>query len=786
MRALDRKLFRDLWGMRGQALAIALVIGSGVATYLMSKTVLTCLLVSQAQFYRDYRFAEIFASLKRAPESLKGRIEEIHGVVSVETRVIAGANLDIEGFTDPVTAQIVSVPDHGKPLLNDLYLKTGRYVDPGRDNEVIVSEAFATAQKLQPGSKIHATINGRRKGLTIVGIAVTPEYIYQLAPGSIIPDFTTYGILWMARTPLATAFDMDGAFNNVVMRASRGASTEDIIDRLDEVLERYGGLGAYSRKDQLSHRYLSEEFKQLEKMATMFPFIFLSVAAFLLNVAVSRLMAMQREQIGILKAFGYANHSILFHFLKLVTLIVVVGVAVGTALGAWLGYNLSQMYMEFYRFPYLVFEVTPAMVLSAFAIAMFAAGAGTVHAVYKAAALPPAQAMQPAPPAKYRHSIVERIGFNRLAQPTRMIIRNIERRPVKAMFSVIGVAFACAIVIMGGFFDDAVHYMVDIQFKIAQLDDISVAFVEAASRSAMFSLAAMDGVTYVEPYRSVPARFRNGYRTYRAGIQGIPSDGHLRRLLNTRLEVVALPQEGILLTDHLAKILDLRPGDLLTVEVLEGSRPVRQIPVAGVVQEYIGVSGYMNIDALNRFMREGPAISGVYMTAEKNKMERIYAELKQMPRVAGAAVREKALQNFYETMAKQALTFAFFNTLLAATIAFGVVYNTARVALSERNRELASLRVLGFTRGEIAYILLGELGLLVLAGLPFGCFIGKVFCAYFNASLQTDLFRVPLIINPDTYAFAATVVLVSTLISGVIVRRKLNQLDLVAVLKTKE
>lgn len=787
MKALDLKLVRDLWGMKGQAVAIALVISSGVATYIMSLSTLDALQTTQAAFYREGRFADVFASLKRAPESLHERIADIPGVQQVQTRVIAGARIEVEGFNDPVTGQIVSVPDHGEPLLNRLYMRRGRLPESGRDNEVALSEAFADAHSLGPGGHIFATINGRRRRLDIVGVALSPDYIYQLAPGSQIPDFKSFGVMWMARKPLEAAFDMEGAFNDVTLTVSNGANVEDVITRLDELITRYGGLGAYSRKDQLSHRYLSEEFKGLEQMAKMFPAVFLGVAAFLLNVVVSRLIATQREQVAILKAFGYSNATIVFHFLKLVVVIVLLGVAGGVLFGVWLGTNLSNMYMTFYRFPYMLYYLRPELAITSGLISAGAAIAGTVHSVIKAAMLPPAEAMQPPPPAKYRVSIVERLGpGRRLAQPTRMIIRNIERRPVKAALTVVGIAFSCGIIVLGGFFSDSFDYMVEIQFKLAQREDMTLTFVEPSSRRALYSLESVPGIEHAEPFRSVAARLRYGHRTYRAGIQGISPGNGLRRLFNTDLALVELPPHGVVLTDYLAGILQVQPGDMLTVEVLEGNRPVRQAPVAGLIKEYVGVAAYMQLPALNRLMREGDAISGAFIETDSARIQQVYREIKEMPRVAGTSVREQMLRNFYETIANQMLTFAFFNTLLATTVAMGVVYNSTRIAFAERSRELASLRVLGFTRGEITYILLGEMGLLTLLAIPLGFFIGKGGGGLMVRNMETELFRVPLVVDNGTYAFAASVVLVSALISGVMIKRKLDRLDLVAVLKTKE
>jgi putative ABC transport system permease protein len=766
MKTINRKIFRNLWDMKGQAVAIALVIASGVATFIMSISTMQSLKLTQAAFYNEYRFAQVFASMKRAPESLRLRILEIPGVDKVETRVIAPVNVDIRDYTDPATGDLYSIPDSGEPLLNRLFLKKGRMVEPFRDDEVVIGDAFAESHGFLPGDEIGVIINGRRRNLTIVGIALSPEHIYQMPPGAMFPDFERYAVMWMSRNALGTAYDMEGAFNNVVLTLSAGASIDDVIDRLDDIVKPYGGLGAYGRKDQLSHRYLSEEFKGLEQMATMFPIIFLGVAAFLLNVVINRIVSVQREEIAALKAFGYSNLDVGLH---------------------WLGKLLSTLYMEFYRFPFLKYMLQPEVAVIAALISAAAAVLGTLHAVRRAALLPPAQAMRPEPPATFRETFAERLGLKRLlSQPSRMIIRHIGRRPVKSMLSITGIAFSCAIMMVGSFQGDAIDYMVDVQFGLSQREDLSVNFIEYASKRALYELLSIEGVEHGESFRAVHARLKYHQNSYRTAIKGIEPDGDLHRLLDAELKPIELPPSGIVLTDHLGEMLGVREGDMLTVEVLEGRRPVLNVPVAGLVSEYIGVSAYMDLSAINRLMREGNVISGAYLAADPRYQPRIFSKLKEMPRVAGTEVQEKAIANFYETMGETILIFTFINTLLAGVIAFGVVYNSARIALSERSRELASLRVLGFTRAEISYILLGELSVLALAAIPLGFIIGRGMCAYIAETIKTDLVRIPLILEANTYAFAATVVLIAACISGLIVRRKLDHLDLIAVLKTKE
>ncbi len=787
MRALHRKLCRDLWKMKGQALAIILVIVSGVSTFVMLISTMDSLNLTRKRFYQDYDFAEVFASLKRAPESVKYRIGSIPGVEQVETRVVANVKLNIEGFNEPVTAKLVSVPDDGKPLLNRIYIKRGRMVEPWKDNEVVVSEAFAAAHHFSPGDRFGAVINGRWKMLDIVGTALSPEFILQVRPGGISPDFKRYAILWMGRSALGTAYDMKGAFNDVVLTLSSDANTNNILVQLDNLLNRYGGLGSYSRKDQVSHRFLSEEFRQLETSSRIFPIIFIGVSIFLLHVVISRTVSTQREQIAGLKAFGYRNLDIGIHYVTMVLLIVLVGVAGGIGVGVWFGKSLGQVYMEFYRFPYLMYELKPAVVMTAVWISIASALAGTLHSVWKAAKLPPAEAMRPEPPAKYRKSVIEHIHlWGLLSQPTRIIIRNIERRPMRSLLTIVGISLSCASMIAATFFQGAVDFMVNVQFKRSQKEDMTVTFVEPTSRKALYELKGLKGVEHVEVFRSVPSRLRFQERSYRTSIQGIEPGNHLHFLLDAHLKPIDLPPEGIVLTNYLGEILGIKPGDMLTVEVLEGSKPLRRVPVVGLVEQYIGVTGYMHLSALNRLMKEDQSVSGAYLSVDSFDQPEIYRKLIEMPRVAGTLVREDEIRNFYETQAEALLFFTFVATLLAGTIAFGVVYNSARIALSERSRELASLRVLGYTRTEISYIFLGELGLLTLAAIPLGLLIGRGMSAYLAKAIESDLFRIPLLVEPATYSLAATVVVVSACLSGWIARHRLDHLDLVAVLKTKE
>ncbi len=788
MVALDRKLWRDLKRLRGQAFAIAAVMASGVACFIMFLSTLDSLQLSRELYYRDYRFAEIFAPLKRAPESLRQRIAEINGVDKVDTRVVAPLTIDIEGFSAPVVGVVTSIPDSGDPLLNRIHLRSGRLVEAGRSDEVVISWPFAEAHGFQPGDKLHIIIRGKRKQLKIVGIGGSPEYIYQVPPGGMFMDHERFGVMWMARTPLSHAYDMEGAFNSAVLTLSRDANAQEVIDRLDIILKRYGSPGAFVRADQGSHKFLTQEIQQLETMSGLFPFIFLGVAAFLLNVVVTRLVGTQREQIAALKAFGYGNLAIAMHFLKLILLIVTAGIIMGVAVGAWLGVILSEIFVELFRLPFLNFVLNPSRIMQAASFTAVAGLLGTLAAVRIAVKLQPAEAMRPEAPAVYRQTFIEALGLKRLfSAPTRMILRHIGHKPFKSALSVLGIAFACAILMTGRFQEDTITFMMDVHYGLSDRGDIFLLFSDPTSYKALSELRSLPGVEYGEAFRAVLARLVYENRSYRLSIGGFEPKGEIMRLVNTDLKPVSLPRAGIVLNEYLAKeILGVRHGDQVTVEVLEGSQPIRQIPVVALVRKHLGVGAYMDIEALNRLMGEGNAISGAYLYIDDSRKNEIFQQLKERPRIVGTVVRERSIENFHRTMDETMLFWTFVATLFAGIIAVGVVYNSARIILTERSRELASLRVLGFTRGEISYILLGELALLTLVAIPLGLGLGNVLCGFIAQSLESDMYRVPLILEPHTYAFAALVVMIAATVSGLLVRRRLDHLDLIEVLKSKE
>ncbi len=787
LRSLDRKLLRDLWKLRGQMVAIALVVACGIAIFIAMLSTYQSLAASQVDYYQQYRFAQVFAQLKRAPETVVAQIQAIPGVAQVQSRVVVDVTLDVPGRKEPAIGRLVSLPEQQTPILNDLFIRRGRYIEPGRAEEVIVSESFANANRLKLEDKIGAIINGRWQQLRIVGIGLSPEYVYEIQGGDFLPDNQRFGVFWMGRKALGTAFDMDGAFNDVTLTLTPQTRPESVIFQLDQILKPYGGFGAYDREDQISNKFVTEEIQQLKTHALIIPTIFLGIAAFLLNILLSRLIGTQRDQIAILKAFGYSNWEVGWHFLKLVLVIVFLGGAIGVAAGLWLGSGMLGIYTHYYHFPTLPYHVSLALILGTIAISASAALIGAFTAVRRAVALPPAEAMRPEPPAQFRRTLMERLGLQAFLSPAgRIILRNLERKPVQAILSIVGISLAIAMLIVGRFSQDSIAYLIDVQFRLMQREDVTILFNQPRSAQVRYDVNHLPGVLYSEPFRSVAVRFRNEHYTRQLGILGLDPSSQLHQLVDRTLHPIDLPIEGVLLTRKLGEILHIQTGNSLSVEVLEGNRPTRSVRVAGLVDDLVGLSAYMDRGALNRLMHEGPTISGAYLAVDSAQIDSLYALLKRTPAIASVTLRQTTIDRFQETIAETRQVMDVIQVVFACIIAFGVVYNAARIALSERSRELATLRIIGFSRVQIAVVLLGEQAALTIAAVPVGFLLGYGLVVLLSIVYSSELYRLPPVVSDFTYAFAFIVVTVAAFISGLIVRRHLDHLDLVAVLKTRE
>ena len=787
MSALNRKLVRELWKLKGQVISIALVVAVGVMSMVTMRGSFDSLIFAQQQYYRESRFADIWVSVVRAPQALLSSIEAIPGVDVADSRVTFLATLDLDDTGLPVHGRFVSIPDVGKPVLNDLQIRRGRYINTGAGDEVVISENFATARGFQPGDSVRAIINGRARELEIVGIGISPEHIYAVPPGGLYPEDERYGVFWVSRDTLGPAIDMEGAFNEAFVRLAPGANEQAVIENIDALLESYGGLGAYPRDDQLSHLILESELDQNRVTGAVIPLVFLGVAVFLLYLVLGRMISTQRGEIAVLKAFGYSDWEVGGHFLMFAVAAVLLGGLVGVIGGLILGDAYILMYSQYFKLPDLAYVSTPGLLLFSFMACVLGAFAGAIAAVRRAVLLPPAEAMRPEAPARFRAGAVERMGLGHLVGATgRMVLRNLERKPVQGFFSALGVALAVAILTMGFFMFDSVEHMMDLQFRHVQREDLTLSFREQLPEGVRYELASIEGVTRVETQRTVAARLRSGHREDEVSIQGLEFDGQLRRIINSQAQEIPLPASGMVLSKMLADRLRVKTGDELIVEFLQGKRRIVSVPVNGLIEDYLGLSVFMDMETLWKVSGEPEVVNGAFLRIDETAREDINSMLKGYPSVTGVASPSSMLESFEQQLADGILIASGFLLGFAGVIAVGVIYNAARISLSERGRELASLRVMGFHRSEVATLLLGEQAIITMVAIPLGWVIGYGLCYAVTMGIQTDIYRLPFVTNVRTFLWSGAYIVFAALISGWIVKTRLDRIAMVEVLKTRE
>ncbi len=448
--------------------------------------------------------------------------------------------------------------------------------------------------------------------------------------------------------------------------------------------------------------------------------------------------------------------------------------------------RLAALYAEFYRFPVLIYQPELRTFVWAGMISAATAIAGALGAVTHATSLPPAEAMRPEAPLRFRPTWMDSITIHWKSAALRMLIRNLERRRWRAIASAFAISSSVMIVVVEFGMFDSLDRMMQLQFRDAQREDLAVSLNEAGSARAQMEFDRLPGVIAAEPFRSVPVRLRVGHRWRKTAVLGLKPNSQLRLMVNQDGSTASLPPEGLMLSSALAQALRIAPGGTLRVEVLEGSRIARDVRVTGTVDELLGTNAYMNLYELNRMMREDHSISGALLQVDSEKQDALYRALRKLPAVGAVAIKEAEVNSFKDTINRSMGLSLGTLIVFASVIAAGMIYNGARIALSERARELATLRVLGFTRREITGILLGEQALIALVALPFGFLTGYGLCAILALRLQTELYRMPLIVQPSSYAWAFLIVLFSAILSGILVSRRIAHLDIVSVLKARE
>jgi putative ABC transport system permease protein len=784
---LNRKLLRDLKRLWLQIIAVGAVLGCGIALYVMATGMFASLERARDAYYASARMADVAVSVVRAPERLTKTLEALPGVDAVETRVSGIGLVDLPGVTEPVSARLLSLPVDRPLRVNDVVLREGRLPSPLRDTEIVVNEAFAQANSLQPGARLTALIYGKRRELEVVGIGSSPEFVFAVAPGELLPEPKRFGVFWMGREALARAFDLDGAFNDVVARLAHNADERAVVDAFDAVLARHGGRGAYGRDRMLSAQFLQDELRSLRTMAQLLPPFFLLVAVFLVNISLSRLVATERANIGLLKAFGYRNVDIALHYGKFSIVFALMGAVVGLAVGTWGGRYMADVFRSVYHLPVLDFTAGPTIYAGAMAVGLVAALIGAAQAVRNAVALPPAAALAPPAPTSFGRlgGRAERAA-RRLDAKSRMIVRRIVRFPRRALTTVLGLAFALALLVTSRHFPEVTYRIVEVHFAIAQRMDVNVAFAEVADERILRDLAHLPGVQRVEPLRSTSVILSAGARRQRDAVLGVPVGAELNRIVDISLNILQPRADGITLSTVLARKLGVAVGDDVLLQATDGRRRAATVPVVAIVKPYVGAPAYMEIEALGRLLGEPERVTSAFLQLDARERDRFSAAVKELPAIAGVTFADNAEASLIQLFTQGTGFFSAMFILFSSLMAAGVAFSAARVTLAEQERDLATLRVLGFRRREASYVLLGEIGALLLVALPTGMILGALMTRWLLSQFEHELFTFPEVVDLPAYGWSIIIVTAAVALASFAVRRGVDRLDLVGVLKSRD
>ncbi|WP_246836599.1 ABC transporter permease [Leptospira levettii] len=777
---LNLKLLRDLKTISLQGLTVGLVIAAGLSYFSASWSSYFSLLQAKEQFYSKQSLCDGFVYLNRAPNFLERKIADLPGITNFETRISKEIVLDFPSEVYPSAAQLLSLTDH----INTIYLTKGSL--PKQNQEVVISESFAKANDLEPGAELSTIIGGKRVLLTVTGIGLSPEFVYVFRPGNPLPDDKHYGIFWMKREAIEANFNFESSFNQVIFQL-----TKDPLDRkrtlhdLDLILDEYGGLGAKERKFLPSESFLNDEFRQLRTTAVFLPGIFLAIAAFLLHIISNRLITKEREQIATLRALGYTALQIVFHYLKLISFITAISSMLGIFIGYILGNAMTNLYGEFYKFPHLIPVFPPLLMFFSFFFGIFIGGIGTLFSLYSIIKLDPAQAMRPAPPGKYSIAFWESWITN-MQTIQRMVLRNLFKRPMRTLLTILGLSTSIMIMIIGNFIQDTVGSLLDLQFNTIQRESLTLTFRNPIHESVLFELKEMDGVFLAEGQRSIPIKMTKDRKSKDIILTGLPDHSELRKILGQDLKPLQIPISGIMVNQDLAKRMDIHMGETIQIETLDGEKKKFSVQVTSFANEILGQGVFINKENLNRILEEGNLINTALLKTDPKKDIELIKEFKDDPLVIGLFSKTAILKGFQEVMQRSLQSTSVIILIFTVIISIGVIYNTAMITLSERIYELGSLRILGFTLKEVFAIIAWELSWQILCAIPIGCFFGYQVANLILNSNETEGFKIPATIYPSTYYYSILLALITAGISYLIVFRKLKTMDLLSVLKVRE
>lgn len=784
---LKRKLWRDIKANYGAYLACAGVLVIGLMLYVSLSVILENLIFSRDAYYQQYGFADGFARFSKGPATLTREIEDIKGVHRAVGRIVQEAFIYDPSGENTTSVRFVSFNDLNQPV-NRFRIEKGRTPVSGR-KEILVSPAFLKANEYRIGDYIPLIIKGREVKFKITGTAISPEYVYEIPGGHMLaPDPKAFGVAFVPYRTVAPLYNMDGQVNDIVFTLDGGTEFSNVKTTVEKTLGHYGMTGLVPRKDQLSNSMLAQEITGLKGSASTTPVIFLMVAAAILYIMLRRMIEQQRGQIGVLKAFGFSDREIITHYLSYSVLISGIGGFLGGLAGSGLSFSLAKLYQQYYNIPNLSGRFSPEYVAAATLLSVVFGVIAGYQGSKRVTKLSPAEAMRPSAPPMGKNTLVERLNFfwKVLSTRARMAVRNVFRSRQRTVITILGVACAFSMMVAARGMFDSSFYLIDFQYDQVERYDLKVILRQYVDKVEGVSTAKhLDGIDKAEPLLEVPVTLTHRWLKKDTVITGLPKDVTLYRLLTSKGETVKPPRDGLVISAQLAKTLNLKPGDKVTVKPLVGDGEKVQVTVRKVIPQYVGVGSYMDLDSLSTLLKSSPVASSMLVKVAPEKLPLVRKQLQEGRNVLTIQDKTKIKAQFEQLMeSNQASQYIllFFSFVLG----FAIVYNVNLISLSERERELATLMVLGMTEREVGRILLAEQTMLGLAAMFLGVPLGySMLYGIANAS-ATELFSMPLIVLPESFLVAAAGTVIFILAAQWKVQGKVSNLSMLDVLKQQE
>jgi len=789
-RLLVRKLRRDVYRRKGALLALVAIVAVGMSCYVAMEGVYRDLDNSRAAFYREYHLADFTVDLKRAPLSAAAAVEEVPNVRRARPRVSVAVTIDLENTPEPVSGRAISMPLEKRPVLNDVLMRSGTWFSSA-EGEVIVNADFAAANGIVPGSTLDVLLLDKQHRLLVVGTAMSPEFVYLLPPsGGLAPDPKTFGVLYMPEDFLEKSADLDGACNQIVGMAcdTREIALSNMLELLEEKLDPYGVVSTTPRSEQPSVKFLSEELKGLEATAAILPVVFFGVAALVLNVLITRMVAQQRTSIGVLRAIGYTWGDMLRHYLAYGALIGAAGAVLGAALGIWLQGIFCRLYALYFSLPEIEPHFYGDIMAAGSAVSVLFAVAGSARGAWHAVKMAPAVAMQPPMPEVGGAIILERIRplWGMLGFAWKMIMRTIFRNPFRSTVTLLSGLVSTALLFATVHTYSAFAYLVDHEYERTAHHDFQMALRDPVDGRAVAETASLPGVTYAEGQLAVPCRLSRGPYSKRLVVTGMPEPSRLYTPIDAAGNPITVPEGGLILTRKLADILHVRPGETLRMRPLIGRRRETVVPVVALVDTYLGLSAYADIGYLGRLIGEYRVVNAVFGTTGGAARNEFLEEIKRRPSAVGYGERSRTLKLIDDVIGASLGPSIAVLVLFAGIIALGSMLNTNLVSLSEREREVGSLRVMGYTPLQALKIFAGESLVVYIFAVAAGLAAGVGLARLISMAYYTEIYRFPVVIRAWQFAAAAAMMAVFFIAAQLLIYRVIIGLDWLEVLKSRE